>query len=245
MDLTAVWNDIAEERHQQIISGDDISLTRLLLPKFIDIIEAHPNHSKLRAIEIGCGSGYLTKELSTLFAEIIGIDPSEKSTEIASNYLAKIRNTIIYTTDLEKYALENQARHEFAISNMVFQCIEDLPASLSAVHAILVNEGFFTFSIPHPKYWPKYKLLDNDPDFKYDRESKHFVPFTITNDRAPLNRPVPYFHRPVEKYIQEITKAGFVIKTESEPFPSNEIMKLYKAPWPYPHFLLFECQKME
>jgi hypothetical protein len=53
------WDLNARSRHQQIVDGKDISLTKILCPELMALIEhASPNHYP-SVLEVGCGTGYL------------------------------------------------------------------------------------------------------------------------------------------------------------------------------------------
>ena len=235
----AIWDENAEERHAQILSGLDISLSKVVVPELASLFSSIPNCKELNIIEIGCGTGYLMKVLATSFSTVHGIDPSPKAIDIAKKYLFDLKNVSLDTCQIEDY-VHPHSPFDLAVSHMTFQVIDNLLDALNAVNRLLVDKGKFVFSIPHPFFWPIYKNLQ---DYAYIKSNTYQVPFTITNDRRPLKKLIPYIHRSLAMYSENLKRANFVISDVLEPFPTETIQKEFITPWEYPHFLFFVCEK--
>jgi 2-polyprenyl-3-methyl-5-hydroxy-6-metoxy-1,4-benzoquinol methylase len=79
-DIAVEWDALASKRQQQIISGVDISYNRVILPAVLDLaLQTKPN----RILDAGCGIGILAVRLASMGKEVIGVDPSARSIEIA------------------------------------------------------------------------------------------------------------------------------------------------------------------
>ena len=245
-DLIKPWDINAEQRHQQLLSGKDISFSKILVPNVLELLRKVSSHKTLRVLDIGCGTGVLAKEIAKNVREVIGIDPSQKSIEIASIYNKEVDNVIFECASIEEFAIKHKSVVEIAIANMTLHSIKDISAALDSIYFCLKPNGVFIFSIPHPCFYLEHKGSFKELDYQYNRPSSYKIAFTISNIQTPLPSPTPFFHRPLQDYFNSVTYAGFIIDKILEPFPTKKIMALYpsKKEWRYPHFLIVRCSKV-
>src|SRR5690348_6160248 len=79
-EMTREWDQLAEERHRQITSGEDLSFRHVVAPSTLRLLEA-ANTSVV--VDVGCGTGHFTVELARIAKRVIAIDPSGASIEVA------------------------------------------------------------------------------------------------------------------------------------------------------------------
>jgi hypothetical protein len=79
--------------------------------------------------------------------------------------------------------------------------------------------------------------------FNYYEEIPIKEKFKITNESSDFE--TTHFHRPLNMYVKELKKAGFVIEELREPFPDwtkyNVEHSAYN--YAYPRFLAFCCRR--
>lgn len=244
-DLITPWDVNSKARHEQIISGIDISFSHLLTPEIIDILMNSKNSSSFYALDVGCGTGVLTQLLSGHVRKVIGIDPSCDSINIARQAFSE-DNLSFVCSDIESYSSSNLATFDFIVAHMTLHTIHRAELAIKKISSLLKNKGLFVFSIPHPAFYTERERLKNVViDYKYCETMLFKIPFTISNDPTPLPAEVPYFHRPIEDYNKFLFEAGFCIHRILEPMPTDEIKKLYpkEKKWDNPHFMIFSCHK--
>lgn len=243
--MIEAWDNNAWQRHQQLISGKDITFTRLLAPKVLDELQKVENHNKKRLFEIGCGTGVLTNLLSKFVKEIVAIDPSKSSVKIAREYNGLDTKLSFVCSTIEDFSNSGGIQFDIAVAHMVLHTIPNLEACFVALAPILSKKGTFLFTIPHPCFWALVKPHLGQDSYSYIEVSEHKMHFTISGESEPLQSQVPYFHRPLEVYSEILNVHGYSIRRLIEPFPDEELMRSYKRQWAYPGFLLFVCERTE
>src|ERR1700687_6296526 len=75
-DLTLEWDQLAEERHRQIASGEDLSFEHVLVPTMLRLFESA---DATLVLDIGSGTGDFTARLSRVATRVVGVGPSPPS----------------------------------------------------------------------------------------------------------------------------------------------------------------------
>ena len=242
--LSSVWSTNARLRHQQIIRGNDLTFEYSFKPNFLKEITSIENHTKLFTLDIGCGSGILTKLLSTQLKFINAIDYSDESIIIAKEE-SNTKNIDYFYTSLENFHPDRL--FDLAISNMTFHTIDDYKEAILHTSNLLKLNSKLIFTIPHPFFYPQRKHMKkyfNEDNYNYSEESFHKIPFRISLEPEPLPILTPYFHRPIINYINALSNAGFEIEKIFIPYPSRNILEKYPDKWEKPHILMFVVFKI-
>ena len=234
--ITAEWDELASLRLDQITSGIDITYNHILIPSVIRLVS---QISPTRVLDAGCGVGVLSKNLSTIAREVIGIDPSSRSIEIARTFEATgVR--FVHTT-IEQFAASNDILFDSVVANMVIMDTPDLAGFLSSARQVLHENGVFIFTLTHPCFWPTYYGYASETWFKYNEEIMIEDQFRISRDRSGSLMST-HIHRPLEVYFMRFAEAGFVIETLQEPMPAPNVEAMYSEPWSRPRYLIGSCR---
>ncbi|MFJ9386581.1 malonyl-ACP O-methyltransferase BioC [Peribacillus sp. NPDC101481] len=113
--------------------------------KLVDLLPQKNTNHKINILEIGCGTGYLTRLLVKAFpnAAITAVDIAPGMVEVAKGMTKEDRVTFL-CTDIEEMALNEN--FDLIISNATFQWLNDLPATLEKLCTRLTAEGSLIFS---------------------------------------------------------------------------------------------------
>jgi SAM-dependent methyltransferase len=238
------WDVNAPRRHQQIISGVDLTFSKVTTPAIIDILISQPGHEAYSVLDVGCGTGVLTRILSEHVKHVTGIDPSAESVRIAHEHTAGVPNISLEAVAIEDFVTEEQASYDFVVAHMVLNSIRYLDKALSRIYSLLRDNGLFVFSIPHPCFFAERKR-GRFRNYTYFEPSYNEVSFTISGDPEPLPRKTPYYHRPMSFYDRALRLAGFAHEEMIEPQPDEETCALYPSStsWDYAHILIIVCRK--
>lgn len=213
--LKEQWNDIAEIRFNQQRSGSDLSYVKYLKPAIIELLGAK---KYTHILDLGCGNGDLTKELSKYSNSIIGLDFSHKNIELAKSY--NHSSNIQYVCDDAGEYLSGINAFDLIVANMFLQDYQDLPGIIEKIYNNLTSNGRFIFTITHPVYWSKYWGYENEPWFDYKKEIIIEAPFKISSEKI-TNKNTIHFHRPLEMYIDNLQRVGFNIEMSKDIITKN------------------------
>jgi len=239
-DLSREWDQLAEERHRQIASGDDLSFHHVVLPTVSRLFEgADPSV----VFDIGCGTGEFTLHLSQSATRVIAVEPSQASMKVARRVCAAAHNIRFVEASLEEASgALDEGPATSAVAVMTLMTAPDLRGFAKALAALMQVRGRFVAILTHPCFWPRYWGYEEEPWFRYDREIFIEAPFVISKSRTEVR--TTHIHRPIEHYVGVFAEQGFRLDALSEPMPAREIEALYPKAWRYPRFLGLRWEKV-
>ncbi|HEY4132585.1 MAG TPA: class I SAM-dependent methyltransferase, partial [Gemmatimonadaceae bacterium] len=117
-------------------------------------------------LDIGCGTGYFSREMARAGARVTGVDVSprmiEQACAIESAGPLGIEYVVCDALQLEsRFAMESIA---VATSCLALQDIQNVRDVFPAVHRLLVPGGRFVFSITHPFSDTPFRAWERNPD---------------------------------------------------------------------------------
>lgn len=128
---------------------------RFAASEFAEFIMSHSapgsEHRPMRILELGCGTGFLTRELSTWVPEsqILATDVSPQMVAVAERKLSGMRNLSFMTLDFnESSSLKQLGEFDLIVSGMAFQWANSLDRLLQALKSPLKQTGKVFFSLP-------------------------------------------------------------------------------------------------
>ncbi|MDN7130963.1 class I SAM-dependent methyltransferase [Halomonas sp. MC140] len=231
------WCNSAQTRREQIESGADLTFNEVFKPLLVSRIKSLSPRSVL---EVGAGTGHISKELSELGFSVTAIEPSAGMYGVAKDVLSLTDVRLINCTSFE---LEKSELYEVAFSHLVAHVVDDLNEFFKSVGRHLKATSNFIFSIPHPCFYNEYKGFFGD-EYNYMTPMTKNVSFTITKDSKNTISGVPYHHRPLSEYINKLVESGFAIDGFDETYPEEVIQLKYGAKWESPRYCVFTCRKL-
>lgn len=245
------WDINAKNRHEQILRGNDITYHQVLVPSIIRRLKEVTGFPALKVLDVGCGTGVMTKFIADNVekavdidhSKVVGIDHSYESVRIARKYL-KDTNVKLKCIAIENFMWDD--KFDVIVANMTLHTVKTLKSSLVRLYQCLKKDGRFIFTIPHPRYYPmrdRFRDIFLAGGYEYDKESYHEIPFSIEMEPEPLPSPIPYFHRSLHVYESLLNETGFWLIEIEVPIPEDCVMNKYKNKWTLPHVLLGVAKK--
>lgn len=232
------WDDIALIRLKQIENGQDLSFKYVLSPLIFELLRSC---NLTKVVDLGCGTGSLTKEIARCSDNVVAVDISKRNIEIAREHSFDFSNLNYVNLDIENFVLKvKESTFTTAIAAMTLMTVLDLERVLETIKIILKPGGHFVFSITHPCYWPIYWGYANADWFNYRKETPIEADFKISLDKYE-ECVTTHVHRPLEMYINSLSRVGFIISKIIEPIPSQDVQDKYPQKWEYPRFLGVHC----
>ena len=161
-------------------------------------------------LDLGCGEGRITRELTALGYETVGVDSSPSMVGLARG-----------ADPVGRYELADAAALPFGdgsfdlvVAFMSLQDMDDVGGALSEAGRVLARGGRLCLAIIHP-IWTAGGV---------DEDADRFVIRGSYLATVPHIRPVmqvPSVHRPLEVYFRGLEAGGLVVETLREP-PSRK-----------------------
>ena len=236
-DVAKEWDQIAHTRHMQISTGRDLSFNYVLKPTVLELLQGC---NLKRVLDLGSGTGELTRELAKVSSEVVGVDFSSRSTEIARKVCSKAGNVSFYPNSVEVFA-SHWAGPQFTtiVANMTLMDCLNLDSLVEAAAKLVAPGGCLVATITHPWFWPYYWGYAEAKWFNYHQEIFIEAPFRISAEATDYV--TTHVHRPLTAYMKSLTQAGFLVDRILEPFPSEKVQDLYPKLWEFPRFLAFRA----
>lgn len=238
-EIAKEWDDISQLRYMQISEKKDLSYEYILKPYFLEILKEYDSK---RIVDLGCGTGNLTYELSKISEVTVGLDLSEESIGIARRCFGNKQEKITFINQsIEKFgSTYSGIPFTIAVANMTFMDVLNIEEAFSSIKNILSKNASLIFSITHPCFWPKYRGYENEEWFNYKKETIVEADFQISLDK---NGPITtHLHRPLEKYIKCLFENGFVVEKIVEPVNSVKVAEMYPNKVDYPRFMIIHAK---
>lgn len=237
VDIALEWDQVSEVRFQQIRDNKDLSFKHILKPCILELINPC---NKEKVLDIGCGTGNLTSYLANYSDEIIGIDLSGKSIEVAAENFQR-ENMSFQNYSIEQFAkFNNESTYSLVVANMVLMDVAELSTVIKSIKDIIKNNGHFVFTITHPCYWPVYWEYFDEKWFNYKEELYIESPFKIATEK--VKHRTTHIHRSLEQYVNTLCSEGFIIEKMIEPIPNEEVLTVFPENNSYPRFMGIRCK---
>ena len=199
--------------------------------KLFDLVD---DYSGKTILDLGCGIGVFSKDLSNKAKKVVGIDISEKCIEYAKSK-NNSDNIDYFTMDINNINLIKE-KFDIVFSDMVFNYIEDYDKLLLNIYELLNDNGIIVFSQVHPistASLGESSWVNEDGKLKFQMDNYSNV---SKRYREYFEGNFELYHRRFEDLINIAIKNNFEIVELFEPHTSE---KEYNRP----SFLLVKLRK--
>jgi SAM-dependent methyltransferase len=140
---TAEWTD------EEFFASGQRTVADEILTDLVNICQGKST-KEMRALEIGCGAGRVTRALANLFGEVHGVDVSGEMIRQAKLALRDHPNACVYQNNGKDLAVLPALEFDFAFSSIVFQHIpsrEIIENYVREVNRLLRPGALFKFQV--------------------------------------------------------------------------------------------------
>ena len=137
------WTD------EEFFRSGERTVAEEILTDMINICQGK-DPRQMKVLEIGCGTGRVTRALSFLFGEVYAVDISGEMVRQARQALAGRPNVHIHQNSVSDLAVLGDIEVDFAFSSIVFQHIpsrEIIRNYVREVHRVLRTGGLFKLQV--------------------------------------------------------------------------------------------------
>ena len=191
---------------------------------------------ELDVLDAGAAAGEHSAWLITGGARVVALDASESMVRLASARLGDAARVV--QADLAQPLPLPDCAFDLVLSSLTLHYVADWLAPLREFRRVLRPGGRLVFSTHHPSA----TVEPGDDYFAVRPVDDAF------GDFAAEKVPVRYYHRPLEKIVDDVLAAGFVLRALREPRPAPEAYRrdpafaavLSTRPW----FLIVDAESV-
>jgi len=204
--IAVEWDQNVTCRALELENKLDDSYFEIIMPTVLKHIKRH-SFLNNKALDIGCGLGFLTNSLHEIGLDVCGIDISLNSINYAKSRFKQIP---FFNVELGDFCKDKIALYDIALAVMFFHNCTDLKNNLISIKKILKENGLLIVFIPHPCFW--YRRFEGISYINPDNavENSYKVDFKIRKGQKHDSK-VTYYHRTLETYINLIKSCGLKI----------------------------------
>jgi ubiquinone/menaquinone biosynthesis C-methylase UbiE len=212
------WEPVAKQ-YGKMLEEDGTFQSEVIFPGAVRLMA--PKRG-MKYLDIACGEGSFVRALANAGGEVVGFDLS--SSLIKQAEAKKIKNATFRVANAKDFARYfDPASFDGASCNLALQNISELESVVKDAAAVLKKGAPFVMVINHPAFRIPRQTgwgFDEKRALQYRRVDSYMTPNEIpivANPGQGAKSAVTYsFHRPLETYVKELSKAGFMIDAIEE-----------------------------
>jgi SAM-dependent methyltransferase len=220
--ISIIWDEIAEEWEKKIGDVGDVLHSEIITPQISYLLE---KCEKVKTIlDIGSANGYLVKILQDKGYEAYGMDLSEKMINFASK---RVDKNFLFLADIQVIDSNEYPKFDCIIVSMVLDQIPKLNKAILNISNLLKQHGYVIVILPHPVFYLLYGQFEGQTNIEnYNREGLFSVKLT------GISKPIPYFHRKIETYLNTFLLNNLKIVSIQEPFTPKILKRTNNNEYP-------------
>jgi len=218
---TIAWNAMGDEWFELAQTGE--ARNCFIMPQMLKFMG---DVSGKRILDLGCGEGGYSRELTKRGAKLVAVDCSQKAIEYAVKLAEKenlaIEHFVRNSNDLFDIGSET---FDIVLCSMMLMDCEDFDGTLKEVVRVLKPGGRVYASVLHPCFDGNHDTGIGRQGIGIDRQVVVKNYFEPREWEAPLYQgtvPVIWRHRTMEDYVKAFIKAGLTIADLNEPRTTDE-----------------------
>lgn len=242
---TIAWSAMGDEWFQLAQTGE--ARNCFIMPNMLNFMG---NVKNKKILDLGCGEGGYSRELTKRGAKLTSIDCSEKAIEYAVSLAEKenleIKHFVRNSNDLFDIPSEE---FDIVLCSMMLMDCEDFEGTLREVVRVLKPGGKLFASVLHPCFDGNHDCGIGRQGQGIDRQVVVMNYFEPKEWEAPLWKgtiPVIWRHRTMQDYVKTFIKVGLTIVDLNEPQSTDEVAQISTAmAWlkKIPLYLYWELKK--
>jgi len=243
------WGHVANWYHEHVSESDDTYHEKVIKPNLLRVLG--DVNGKL-VLDVACGQGFFSRALASVGAHVTGADIAPELIAIAKKLGPA---SIHYLAAPAARMPLPDASFDAAICVLALQNIKDLSGALAQISHLLKSGGSFVLVLNHPAFRiPRHSQWGFDPDagIQFRRIDRYLSETSYDIQMHPGSDPSTTtlsYHRPLQLYMKELAKHGFVLAgieewishRVSEKGPRAEAED--RARKEFPLFLMLNAQK--
>jgi SAM-dependent methyltransferase len=212
MSPTDPWERHAGWWQERFTDGADPEYEEQLLP----LVDEYVADAR-RVLDVGCGEGQVARRVARRGAEVVGVDPTVAQLDLAR---ARAGGPRYVLATAEAMPLRD-ASFDAAVACLVLEHLDPFEPAVAEVARVLVPDGRFALFLNHPLLQAPGSgwVIDHILDEQYWRVGPYLPDDHAVEEVAP-GVDLPFMHRPLSRYVNELAVHGLFIERVEEPPPA-------------------------
>ena len=240
-DSAAAWEAHARWWQEGFTGGADVEYEEQILP-----LAARHLAGAGHIVDVGCGEGQIARLAAGAgAARVVGVDSS-------ASQLAEARRRgggPVYVRARAEALPLATAAFDAALACLVLEHVADLDGALDEIARVLRPGGTFVLLVNHPLFqtpgsgWIDDRVLD--PPEQYWRVGP-YLPEVASVEEIDRGVELPFYHRPLGRYVNALAERGLSITRMLEPAPPPGFLALspeYAAAGTIPRLLMLRTER--
>jgi SAM-dependent methyltransferase len=181
-----------------------------------------------KALDVGCGEGRVSRELTGHGYQVTAIDPVKRFVEAAAQSRSACHYAVAAATRLP---FEN-SRFDLVIAYNVLMDVEDVRGAMKEIRRVMRPMGQLILSVCHP-FADRGRFAGTEMNAPFVVEDTYFGRrrFEGAEERDGLRMHFAGWSQPLENYVSALEGAGLAITSLREPRPDLDYGRTHLAPW--------------
>jgi SAM-dependent methyltransferase len=244
IDDPEVWERHAAWWQSEFTEGADVEYEEQILP-----LAAEQLAGARRVLDLGCGEGQIARLAAPgpagATGVVVGVDAAAAQVAEASRRGGGPR----YARSRAERLPFRAAAFDAVVTCLVLEHLSDLDAAVGEVARVLAPGGRFVVFTNHPLFqtpgsgWIDDQVLD--PPEQYWRIGP-YLPETVSVEEVDADVSLPFFHRPLSRYVNALAARGLLVTHMDEPAPPPGFVARapeYEGAASIPRLLLLRAEK--
>ena len=241
LELAEVWERHAGWWQQGFTRGADVEYEEQILP-----LAARHLAGADRVLDIGCGEGQVARlAIEGGATQVIGVDASAAQIREAR----RRGGGPVYVRAAAAALPVRSGWCDAAVACLVLEHLVDLEGALDEVARVVRPGGRFVIFVNHPLFQtPGSGWIDDrvvDPPEQYWRVGPYLTE-GATIEQVDTGVRLPFFHRPLSRYVNALAARGMFVTRMTEPMPPPRFLALapqYEDAATIPRLLVLRAER--
>jgi SAM-dependent methyltransferase len=181
-----------------------------------------------KALDLGCGEGRVSRELTACGYQVTAVDPVDKLVNAA----VQAKSAWNYAVATAAQLPFEDAQFDLVMAYNLLMDVDDVPAAVKEIRRVMRPTGQLIISIVHP-FVDRGRFANNEANSPFVLEGTYFGRrrFEGVEEHRGMRMHFAGWSMPLETYVVALEESGLAITSLREPLPDLDHGQSHMARW--------------